>query len=49
MAQKPTVKVSRDTWQRLTERKEPGVSYNEIISGLLDEVESHGTDSPEGS
>lgn len=40
MAQRTTVKVSHDTWRRLKDRKEPGVSFNEIIADLLDEVES---------
>ena len=40
MGQTTTVKVSHETWQRLTKRKEPGVSYDEIIAGLLDESES---------
>ena len=35
-----TVKVSTDTWKRLNQRKEPGDSFDEVISKLLDEVES---------
>lgn len=32
-----TIRISRDTWQRLTDRKEPGVSHDDVIRGLLDE------------
>ena len=39
-----TVRVSRETWNRLKDRKEPGVSYDEIISGLLDDTESRSPD-----
>lgn len=39
MGDDTTIRVSRDTWKRLTARKEPGVSYDDIIDGLLDETE----------
>lgn len=39
MAQKTTIKVSRETWRRLTDRKEPETTYDDIISGLLDDEE----------
>ena len=35
-----SIRVSRETWRRLHERKEPGVSHDEIISRLLDEADS---------
>ncbi|SEQ00066.1 DUF7557 family protein [Natrinema salaciae] len=34
-----TVTVSTDTWKRLTLRKDPGDSFDDVISELLDEVE----------
>lgn len=34
-----TIKVSRETWQRLTRRKKrPGDTYDEIVTELLNEV-----------
>jgi len=35
-----TIRVSRDTWRRLTDRKEPGISYDDVIEGLLDRDEA---------
>jgi hypothetical protein len=49
MGDRTTVKVSHETWRRLKNRKEPGVSYNEIIAGLLDEAESCEQPPAEGS
>ena len=37
--QNTTVTVSRDTWKRLQMRKEPGDSFDDVISDLLEEVE----------
>ena len=34
-----TVNVSHDTWKRLTMRKEPGKTYDDVIAELLDTVE----------
>lgn len=34
-----SVEVHRDTWKRLMMRKEPGDTFNDVISDLLDEVE----------
>lgn len=39
MAEKTTVKVSHDTWRRLTDRKTPDTTYDDVIDELLDEVE----------
>lgn len=39
MSERTTVNVSRDTWKRLTMRKEPGDTYDDVISELLDQVE----------
>ena len=38
MGDDTSIRVTRDTWKRLTRLKEPGVSYDEIINDLLDEV-----------
>lgn len=35
-----TVTVSHDTWKRLQMRKNPGDSFDDVISKLLDETES---------
>ncbi|MEY7850277.1 hypothetical protein AB7C87_13880 [Natrarchaeobius sp. A-rgal3] len=34
-----TVTVSKKTWKRLTMRKEPGDSFDDVISDLLDTAE----------
>lgn len=40
MAEEDTsVRIKKDTWQRLNARKEPGKSFDDIISELLDQVE----------
>lgn len=40
MPEKTTVKISRETWKRLTMLKdEPGETYDEVIAELLDEAE----------
>ncbi|QRG24104.1 hypothetical protein HrrHm2_065 [Halorubrum virus Humcor2] len=38
--QKTTVTVSRDTWKKLQMRKEPGDSFDDVISDLIEEVEN---------
>jgi len=35
-----TIRISRDTWQRLHDRKQPGMSHDDVISGLLDQADS---------
>ena len=35
-----TVKVSADTWKRLNQRKEPGDTFDDVISKLLDESDA---------
>ncbi|ELZ08190.1 antitoxin VapB family protein [Natrinema saccharevitans] len=37
--EKTTVTVSTETWKRLTMRKDPGDSFDDVITDLLDEVE----------
>jgi len=34
-----TVNVKNETWKRLMLRKEPGDSFDDVIQGILDEVE----------
>jgi hypothetical protein len=36
---KTNVEVTNDTWRRLTLRKEPGKTYDDIIEELLDIAE----------
>lgn len=36
---KTTVTVDNETWKRLTLRKEPGDSFDDVIRGLLDEAD----------
>ena len=36
-----TVDLSKATWKRLTARKDPGDSFDDVVSGLLSEVEQH--------
>jgi argonaute-like protein implicated in RNA metabolism and viral defense len=38
---KTNVEVTNETWRRLTLRKEPGKTYNDIIRELLDIAEEH--------
>ncbi|MDL0133556.1 DUF7557 family protein [Halobacterium salinarum] len=33
------IRVSDETWKRLNRRKEPGDSFEEVITRLLDETE----------
>lgn len=40
MGDDTTVRIKNETWHRLKDRKEPGVSYDEIIRRMLDETES---------
>lgn len=37
---KPTIKVTKETWQRLSARKTPGDSFNDVVERLLDETEA---------
>lgn len=36
VTQTRTVRVSDETWKRLNQRKEPGDSFDDVISRLLD-------------
>lgn len=38
-----SIRVSRDTWHRLNQCKEPGKSFDDIINELLDAVEERDT------
>ena len=38
---KTNVEVTNETWRRLTLRKEPGKTYDDIIQDLLDIAEEH--------
>jgi hypothetical protein len=35
-----SIRIHRSTWKRLHDRKEPGTSFDDILTDLLDEVES---------
>jgi len=43
MGEGTTIRVTRDTWKRLTSLKEPGDSHDDVIRELLDERESEAT------
>lgn len=36
MEERTTVNVSKETWKRLTLRRDPGDTYNDVIAELLD-------------
>lgn len=40
MSEDTTVRVRHATWRRLNDRKDPGVSFDEVISNLLDAQEA---------
>lgn len=40
MAADNTIRVTDDTWQRLHDRKEPGDSFDDVISDVLDTVDA---------
>jgi hypothetical protein len=46
MGSDTTIRVSRETWRRLHNRKEPGVSHDEVIQDLLDEADSREVEVP---
>lgn len=37
------IRIKRDTWSRLSERKEPGKSFDDVIQELLDDSEARRT------
>lgn len=45
-----SIRIKNSTWKRLNDRKEPGVSFDDIINELLDKVEEkegNSTQTPE--
>lgn len=40
MADDTNIRIKRETWERLRDRKGPGESFDEVISGLIEESES---------
>ncbi|WP_143040885.1 DUF7557 family protein [Halopenitus malekzadehii] len=40
MSEDTTIRISRDTWKRLTSLKEPGDSHDDVINDLLKTRES---------
>jgi hypothetical protein len=45
-----TIKVSRETWRRLTQRKTgPGDTYDEIVTELLEQAEQAEEGADEGN
>jgi predicted CopG family antitoxin len=39
MADITTIEVSTDTWKQLNQMKEPGDSFDDVVSDLLDETD----------
>jgi hypothetical protein len=37
MADTTTIEIKTDTWRELNQQKEPGDSFDDVISGLLSE------------
>lgn len=35
-----SIRIKRDTWRRLHERKGPGESFDEVLNDVLDRAES---------
>ena len=42
MADTTTLQVSKDTWKRLNARKEPGETFDDVITRLLDDSDASG-------
>lgn len=40
MGDDTTIRVKRDTWRRLHERKEPGESMDDVLSELIEDHEA---------
>lgn len=40
MGEDTTIRISRDTWKRLTSLKEPGDSHDDVINDLLEAREA---------
>lgn len=40
MAETTTVEIKNETWKQLNRRKEPGDSFDDVISRLLEETQS---------
>lgn len=41
-----TIRIQRETWQRLHDRKGPGESHDDVIADLLDQAEAESTHEP---
>lgn len=39
MSDDTSIRIKKDTWRRLRDRKGPGDSFDEVIDELLDDVE----------
>lgn len=39
-----SIRIKTDTWKRLNDLKQPGVSFDDIIAALLDEHEGENVD-----
>jgi predicted CopG family antitoxin len=44
MSDMTSMKISKDTWQRLNRRKQPGDSFDDVVQRLLDDVEASDDD-----
>lgn len=44
MGDDTTIRIKVDTWEELHDRKQPGLSFDDVIQRLLDEAE---TDEPQ--
>lgn len=40
MGDDTTIRISRNTWRRLHNRKEPGDSFDDVLDDLLKKVDS---------
>jgi len=41
-----TVKVKKETWKQLNKRKEPGDTFDDVISNLIEQSRQSGNQSP---
>ena len=46
MAGDTTIRVKEDTWRRLHRRKEPGMSFDDVLTEMLDEVDDRPHEQP---
>lgn len=38
-----SIRIKRSTWQRLHRRKEPGMSFDDVLNDILDRVDESPT------